>query len=561
MSDFDEKIKKIFENFKEQLHPSDEMGAKMIQHIKNRNHILMRRKILTISASFIFAFLLAMSSVVPVFGRNGTLPQLISGIALEKTATSFTGTIETQQDVLNQLKDQALSNSDCIIILALIQNKDISLQKIIDMRQSGMGWGKILASLDISTSTVQQTLEQASTQLRNQTATQEQNQVGNQNQTGNQEQNQQQTQEQTETQNQNQGQNQTGAPSSTVLVIKGEIESIGTNTVTVNGTPILITDETIIRDSSKLLQITDLKVGDNILIHALKDGNTITAQTIQLFNSGNKDKNAVKDFFVISGIIQSITTNSLNINGTDIMVSDDTEIKAQGKSIEFSTIQVGDKAIAKVHSSNTGPIADEITITENSNNAGNTEPSNGNQENQGNGSTKEYELRTTVVSFDGSNLTLKDFENTITVNDNTKIEKQSSGRVDSTTLQPDDTVQIHIRYDGQNYIATNIVILTTPEHKNVTFRGEISSIDLQNNVVFLKDNSITFKITDSTKSNTDLNNLQAGDNVQIVGLQIDENTVDIQNINLINKGNSGSSSESPSNSGNSSENPGKSGKN
>jgi hypothetical protein len=111
MSDFDEKMKRFFEDFKDQIHPGDEIGEKMIQHVKNRNHILMRRKILTISASLVVAFLLAMSSVVPVFGRNGTLPQLISGIALEKTATSFTGTIETQQEILNQLKFRFYNNT------------------------------------------------------------------------------------------------------------------------------------------------------------------------------------------------------------------------------------------------------------------------------------------------------------------------------------------------------------------------------------------------------------------------------------------------------------------
>jgi hypothetical protein len=558
MSDFDEKMKRFFEDFKDQIHPGDEIEEKMIQHVKNRNHILMRRKILTISASLVVAFLLAMSSVVPVFGRNGTLPQLISGIALEKTATSFTGTIETQQEILNQLKDQGLSNSDSIIILSLIQNSDVSLQKIIEMRQSGMGWGKILANLGVSTSTVQQTLEQASTQLRDQTRTQDQtqNQIGDQNQNQNQEQTGNQVANQNQEQTGTQNQEQTGKPSTTVLVIKGKVQNIGTNTITVNGTSILITDETIIRDASSLLQITDLKVDDDILVHALNDGNNnITAQTIQLFNSGNQNKNNVKDFFVINGTVQSITANSLNIDGTDISVNDETEVKAQGKSVEFTTIQIGDKVVVKAHSSATETIADTITITGVSQDTG-----NGNQDNKGNGSAKEYELRTTVISFDGTNLILKDFENTVIVNEDTKVEGQSSGRVDSTALQTDDTVQIHIRYDGQTYLATNIVILTSPEHKNVTFQGEISVIDLQNNVTLLKDNNLTFKITDLTKSNVDLNSLLAGDKVQIVGTQIDENTVNIQNINLINKGNSGSSSESPGNSGKKPDQPGKNGK-
>jgi hypothetical protein len=406
--------------------------------------------------------------------------------------------------------------------------------------------------LGISLSTVQQTLEQASVQVKDQVRDQNQiseqnqnsegNQGGNQNQAGN-----------------GNSQSASNTPTSTVLIIKGEIQSINGNIITVNGTPISITNQTIIRDTSKLLPIEELKINDEVLVHAVKDNNPITAQIIQLFNKNNQNKENEKNFFVVNGIVKSITTspNTLTIDSTVVAVTSETEIKAQGKIVYFSSIQVGDRIVAKVHSSDSGSnIADEITVTGNNANNGNEEGENNGseeQKNKDNTQTKEYELRNVVVSFNYVTLRIKDFENDIVVNEDTKIEKEGSGRVDVKAIQLNDTLQIHIRYDGDKYYATNIVILTAPEHKNETFKGKVAIIDLTHNVIFLNGNSTAFIITDSTKSNKDLTEIKLGDEVEIVGTRVDANTVNIQNINVIKKG-------SNENHGNSENNPGQSGK-
>lgn len=536
MNEFDKQMKRFFENFKDSIPIEDETEARMMKRFKTRRNAIRRRKIYILSVSLALAFLITMSSVVPVFGKNGTLLQLISGISLEKSATTFSGTIEAQSEVLNEIKAKGLSTSDSIIALALLDKTDEPVDKIIEMRASGLGWGKILSDLGISLSTVQQTLEQANIQVKDQIRTQNQTRE----------------QEQISEGNQNESQNQGAGNSSsnTILVIKSKIENINGSTITVNGTSILITDQTIIRDSSKLLKITDLEVGEDVLVHAAKEDDIITAKTIQLFNKNNQNKGNEKNFFVINGTITNITSNpdTLTINNTVVTITADTKIKALGQEVEFSTIQVGDQAVAKVHSSDTRTIADEITVTGNSN-GGNVEPDNENQENKGIGSTKEYELRTTIVSFDGTNLVLKDFENTVTVNGDTKIEKQSSGRLDSQAIQANDTVQIHIRYDGVKYYATNIVILTVPEHKNETFQGEVQAIDIRNKIILLKDLAETFIITDSTKSNRNLTEIEPGSTVEIVGTREDTTLINIQNINVIKKGNN-------SNPGNSGNNPG-----
>jgi len=550
MSEFDEKIQKFFEDFKEQVPVEDKAATKVMERIKIRNNTIRKRRIFTLSMVLTLSFLIAMSSIVPVFGRNGTLPQLISGISLEKNAMTFSGTIEAQSEVLNEIKAKGLSTSDSIIILAILDKTDVPVDKIIEMRLSGTGWGKILADLGISLSTVQQTLEQASVQIKDRVRDQNQiseqnqnsegNQGGNQNQAGN-----------------DNSQSASNTPTSTVLIIKGEIQSITVQNftviaITVNYTPISITNQTIIRDTSKLLPIKDLKIDDEVLVHAVNDNGTITAQTIQLFNKNNQNKENEKNFFVVNGIVTNINIitnpNTLTIDTTVVAVPSDTEIKAQGKIVNFSSIKAGDRIVAKVHSSDSGNVADEITVTGNNANNGNEE-----QENKDNAQTKEYELRSTVVSFDGITLRIKDFENDIVVNEDTKVEKEGSGRVDVNTIKVDDTLQIHIRYDGDKYYATNIVIFTAPEHKNETFKGEMIAIDLTNNVIFLNGNSTAFIITDSTKSNKNLTEIKVGDEVEIVGTRVDANTVNIQNINVIKKG----GNENP---GNSENNPGQSGK-
>lgn len=550
MSEFDEKIQKFFEDFKEQVPVEDKAATKVMERIKIRNNTIRKRRIFTLSMVLTLSFLIAMSSIVPVFGRNGTLPQLISGISLEKNAMTFSGTIEAQSEVLNEIKAKGLSTSDSIIILAILDKTDVPVDKIIEMRLSGTGWGKILADLGISLSTVQQTLEQASVQIKDRVRDQNQiseqnqnsegNQGGNQNQAGN-----------------DNSQSASNTPTSTVLIIKGEIQSITVQNftviaITVNYTPISITNQTIIRDTSKLLPIKDLKIDDEVLVHAVNDNGTITAQTIQLFNKNNQNKENEKNFFVVNGIVTNINIitnpNTLTIDTTVVAVPSDTEIKAQGKIVNFSSIKAGDRIVAKVHSSDSGNVADEITVTGNNANNGNEE-----QENKDNAQTKEYELRSTVVSFDGITLRIKDFENDIVVNEDTKVEKEGSGRVDVNTIKVDDTLQIHIRYDGDKYYATNIVIFTAPEHKNETFKGEMIAIDLTNNVIFLNGNSTAFIITDSTKSNKNLTEIKVGDEVEIVGTRVDANTVNIQNINVIKKG----GNENP---GNSENNPRQSGK-
>jgi hypothetical protein len=556
MSEFDEKIQKFFEDFKEQVPVEDEAATKVIERIKIRNNTIRKRRIFTLSMVLTLSFLIAMSSIVPVFGRNGTLPQLISGISLEKNAMTFSGTIEAQSEVLNEIKAKGLSTSDSIIILAILDKTDVPVDKIIEMRLSGTGWGKILADLGISLSTVQQTLEQASVQVKDRVRDQNQiseqnqnsegNQGGNQNQAGN-----------------GNSQGASNTPTSTVLIIKGEIQSITVQNltiiaITVNYTPISITNQTIIRDISKLLPIKDLKIDDEVLVHAVNDNGTITAQTIQLFNKNNQNKENEKNFFVVNGIVTNINIitnpNTLTIDTTVIAVPSDTEIKAQGKIVNFSSIKAGDRIVAKVHSSDSGNVADEITVTGNNSSKGNEgEENNGSegQENKDNAQTKEYELRSVVVSFNYVILRIKDFENDIVVNEDTKVEKEGSGRVDANTIKVDDTLQIHIRYDGEKYYATSVVLLTVPQHKNETFQGEVQ--DLTNKVVLLKDITETFIITNSTKSNKDLTEIKPGDEVEIVGTRVDANTINIQNINVIKKG----GNENP---GNSENNPGQSGK-
>ncbi len=132
------------------------------------------------------------------------------------------------------------------------------------------------------------------------------------------------------------------------LIIKGKIEDLGTNTLVVKGATIFLDDSTIITDKNDVnLSFTDLEIGENVEIKAVRQGNgDLLALFIDL-RSRNKGELEVKgridslgtDHLVVLGItffvdertsIQGEYENSISL--TDLIVGQFVEIKAQPQS-------------------------------------------------------------------------------------------------------------------------------------------------------------------------------------------------------------------------------------
>jgi hypothetical protein len=419
----DDELKDIFNDFKNRLRVDENMEGRLLEMIGKKEMAIHRRKFLLGLVSIAIAAFLVISSFAPVFGRSGTLPQVIAGLNLERSANSFKGSLGTEGRIIEELEDQDLSPIDSIIIVALLKESDVPASEIIEMRNEKMGWGKILSELDISLNSIKNTLNQA------QSAVSE----GEGNGEG----------EENAEENQNQLK---------FVVIKGILNSIDINKIIVNETEILLTEETTIKYRGKSVTVEDLSIGNELLVKAVKTEDVFEAGTILVLTGAKQNNVPEKE-------------------------------------------------------------------------------------------TKEFELRSVIVSFDGSILTISNFEGGILVDEDTKIQRTGEGRVDIESLEADETVQIHIRKDGDVYHATSIVILGKPEseegeeeseqekgnankNKKETFKGEVSVINLDDGILAIEGCDMLFKICEDTliisTGKAEFSDITVGDSVEIIGIEQEE---------------------------------------
>ncbi|MGC9100224.1 MAG: DUF5666 domain-containing protein [Caldisericum sp.] len=411
-----EKFEKDVLNFLEETVPNPEIKEKVMNKIKNakRREIMRRNVFLGIVVTIIFTFLL--SFVAPVFGKSGTLPQLIKSVRIESAAKNFEGVIEIDSSVLEKITKANLPFADAVVISALSHDKNIDIDKVIELRKDGYGWGKILDTLNTTLSEKDLTSGNLSSNTTTNTtnnASLSQNET-EQNTNKNQNKNEGVT---TPTQNQEKETETEQNENELIVVEKGTIKEINGNTLTVNDTVVTLKDNTNIKYLGNLITLNDLKVGDTILVHAVKDGDNLVARDIIVYKTApNKE----------------IKQN-----------------KQDKKQVENNE----------------------------ENNDKTTENTEQNKEQK---SEKEYELNTVIVSVSDSSITLKDFENPVLIDKTTKVEQRGLGRVDISVLKEGQTVQIHIRYDGTNYKATQIIIQTKEDsNKNENAQDNTNSNKLE----------------------------------------------------------------------------------
>ena len=426
MKKSDDKLKDVFNDFKNGLQLNKNMEGRLLEMIGKKEMAAHRRKFLLGLVGAAIAAFLVISSIAPVFGKSGTLPQVIAGLNLERSANSFKGSLSTDDRIIEELEDQDLSPIDSIIIVALLKESGMPADKIIEMRNEKMGWGRILSELSISLNSIKNTLKQA----QNVIDEEEGNGEG----------------EETKEENQNQLK---------FVVVKGILNDIDGSIVTVNETEILLTEETIIKCRGKSVTANDLTIGDELLVKASKIEDVFEAKSILVFTNMKENKGTEKE-------------------------------------------------------------------------------------------TKEFELRSAIVSFDGSILTISDFEGGILVDENTKIQRKGEGRTDIESLEVDATVQIHIRKDGDVYHATSIVILEKAENeeneegeeeseqekgnvsknKKETFKGEVSVVNPDDGILAIFGYDMLFKISEDTliisNGKAEFSDINEGDSVEIIGTEQEE---------------------------------------
>ncbi|HEY5000265.1 MAG TPA: hypothetical protein VII15_00355, partial [Candidatus Cryosericum sp.] len=129
--------------------------ARNVVHVRHRNTALG-------AVAIAIVLTMALSTVTPVFGRNGTLPQVIAAMAAERQAQKMTrtlGTATVQQTgaallvpeaTVQTVADSALSETDSILALVIADRAGRPVGGVVALRSQGLGWGVIMARLGIS---------------------------------------------------------------------------------------------------------------------------------------------------------------------------------------------------------------------------------------------------------------------------------------------------------------------------------------------------------------------------------------------------------------------------
>src|SRR5450830_1347658 len=128
-----------------------------------RNAVHMHRRNTALGAVAIAIVLtMGLSAVTPVFGRNGTLPQVITAMAAERQAKKMsktlgtapvqqTGTaLQTSVTTVQAVSDSTLSETDGVLALMIANKSGTPVADVLKLRTDGLGWGRIMAQLNVS---------------------------------------------------------------------------------------------------------------------------------------------------------------------------------------------------------------------------------------------------------------------------------------------------------------------------------------------------------------------------------------------------------------------------
>jgi hypothetical protein len=156
-----------------------EPGAGLHSKVRDgiaRNVVHMRRRNTALGAVVIAVILtMGLSAVTPVFGRNGTLPQVITAMAAErqakkisktlgKSAVAQTGTaLQTPAATVQTVSASALSQPEGVLALIISNKSGTSVTDVLKLRATGLGWGRIMAQLNVSGRDIGKAMSQVKT--------------------------------------------------------------------------------------------------------------------------------------------------------------------------------------------------------------------------------------------------------------------------------------------------------------------------------------------------------------------------------------------------------------
>ena len=358
------------------VEPGAELHGKVRKAI-TRNVVRVRRRNTAFGAVAIAIVLtMALSTVTPVFGRNGTLPQVIAAMAAQRQAQKMTktlGTATVQQTsaallvpeaTVQTVADSTLSETDSILALVIADRAGRPVGEVVALRSQGLGWGVIMAQLGISGHDISEAVGQAQATA-----------VASSSNTA------------------SQGQGTTSQPgvsnsNGDKIVVNGEITGVSTTLITVAGKTFVIAPATQLKYHGKAITPAEIaaklsagklyatvqgtKLADTSLRAALiivQDGadtqDTPSSEDSNQPATPSNEQTAVSNEQQARGKVTAVSATMLRIDGFahDIVLNTATKVEqvGAGKS-DITSIKVGQTLQVHVVLSGTTYTAQQVHI-------------------------------------------------------------------------------------------------------------------------------------------------------------------------------------------------------
>jgi len=330
------------------VEPGAGLHSKVREGIE-RNVVRVRRRNTALGAvAVVIVLTIALSTVTPVFGRNGTLPQVIAAMAAERQAEKMsktlgtapvqqTGTaLQTSAATVQAVSDSALSETDGILALVIANRADKPVAEVLKMRTDGLGWGLIMAQLNVSGRDISEAMSQVET-IRATSKPAVSNKDGDK------------------------------------IVVSGEITGVSATIITVAGKSFVIVPETQLKYHGKAITSAEIAAklpagklyatvqGTKLADTSLR-ANLITVQDTpeeaeQEQKSGTEQQ--------VRGKVTAVMATMLRIDGFahDIVLNADTKVEQVGAgSVDIAAIKVGQTVQVHVGLSGTAYLAQQVHI-------------------------------------------------------------------------------------------------------------------------------------------------------------------------------------------------------
>src|SRR5450756_1112510 len=311
-----------------------------------RNAVHMRRRNTALGAVVIAIVLtMGLSAVTPVFGRNGTLPQVITAMAAERQAKKMSktlGTAPVQQTgaallvpeaTVQTVADSAMSESNGILALVIAERSGTSVEKVLKMRTDGLGWGRIMAQRNVSGRDIGEAMSQVKAAAKTK------------------------------------GKEATSKPAvsntdGTKIVVNGEITGVSTTIITVDGKSFVIGAATQLKYQGKAMTTTEIaaklltgklyatvqgtKQADTTLLANLiivqDTAEEAKQEQVDEQTTPSNEQAAVSNDQQVRGKVTVVTATVLHVDGfaNDIILNADTKVEQVGAGrTNIAAIKVG----------------------------------------------------------------------------------------------------------------------------------------------------------------------------------------------------------------------------